>query len=129
MIFRVVFPLSLMLVLGSCADRVSQAYILDRARAEIAAREGWAHLAYVRIDRAPGVEPRRLRDRVWKLSACALDQSSYPEYDGINPIPGSQRTLVFTRDGCLIDYRGSRPCGGAPPARDTASAAGEPQGK
>ncbi|MEM1083536.1 MAG: hypothetical protein AAGI48_05400 [Verrucomicrobiota bacterium] len=109
------FRLSLLilpLALVSCVDTTSQSHIVDRARYEISLRENWASQAYIRVDQRPGKEYVTFKDFNWKISAGAIDYSDYPNYDGIKLIPGTERELVFTRDGGLIKYRDRlNPCG------------------
>ena len=47
---------------------------------------------------------------IWKVKAGAFDYSDYPHYKGIYFVPGTERELRFTRDGCLMSYtdHGSR---------------------
>ena len=97
--------LLLPLAFSSCVDTTSQSHIVDRARYELALREDWASQAYIRVDQRPGKEYVTFKDFSWKLSAGAMDYSDYPNYDGIKLIPGTERELVFSRDGCLIEYR------------------------
>jgi len=40
----------------------------------------------------------------WKVKAGSLDYSDYPRYHGIDFVPGTERELRFTQDGCLVGY-------------------------
>jgi hypothetical protein len=88
------------LVFGSCANVViSQDEILKRSQAEIARREGWSDKAAILVEQRPG--DYRF---TWKVKAGAFDFSDYPSYRGIRFLPGTERELVFTKDGCLLGY-------------------------
>ncbi|MEP4078114.1 hypothetical protein [Haloferula sp.] len=96
--------LSLVLILAGCADRASQALILTRAKQEVANRENWGDQAYIRVEKKPRHDYVMWRDRRWVVSAGAYDYASYPVYNGTRVISGTERELVFTRDGCLTEY-------------------------
>lgn len=78
----------------------SQREILKRAQVEIEQREPWSSNAAIFVTN-PG-EVSRYR---WKVRAGALDYSSYhPVYKGTYFVPGTERELCFSTDGCLLRY-------------------------
>lgn len=85
---------------GSCANVVvSQREILQRSQDEIALREGWSDTAAIFVEQTP--DDYRF---TWKVKAGAFDYSDYPSWRGIRFVPGTERELKFTRDGCLVRY-------------------------
>lgn len=96
-----VLLLLLPVVLAACGSQVSQNAIFEQSRAEIARRESWADQATVLIVQRPWPDDRRL---TWKVSAGAFDYSQAPGYEGLRIVPGTERELRFTRDGCLLGY-------------------------
>lgn len=88
------------LLFASCAGIVSQREILKRSKAEIAAREPWADTAVILVEQKPD-DYLRL---TWRVSAGAFDLSEYPKWTDLNLVPGTERELCFTRDGCLLRY-------------------------
>ena len=64
-------------------------------------REAWADQATILIVQRPWPDDRRL---TWKVSAGAFDYSQAPGYEGLRIVPGTERELRFTRDGCLLGY-------------------------
>ncbi|BCX48565.1 hypothetical protein HAHE_24730 [Haloferula helveola] len=96
---RLLLTLPFLAVLASCANSASQSQILNRAKAEVAYRESWSDAAYIRVDEKPGHGCR-----LWKVTAGAFDYSSYPDYQGIELVPGTERRMCFTKDGCLLRY-------------------------
>jgi hypothetical protein len=112
----------LILILAGCADVTSQSHILARAKSEVSVRENWADQAYIRVERSPRKHYYSWRDLTWRVHAGAFDYTDYPNYKGIQVVPGSERILTFSRDGCLVGYEdGSRPCAEGPyaPAAST----------
>lgn len=93
------FVIFLPVLLGSCANLVSQREILQRSQDEIASREGWSESAAIFVEQTP--DDYRF---TWKVKAGAFDYSDYPSWRGIRFVPGTERELRFTRDGCLIRY-------------------------
>jgi hypothetical protein len=91
----VLFPV----VLASCGSLVSQNDIFEQSRAELARREPWAENATILIRESPG--DLRL---TWKVSAGSFDYSRPPGAHGLRLVPGTERELKFTRDGCLLGY-------------------------
>jgi hypothetical protein len=91
--------LPLALVSASCVGTTSQRTILQRAKAEVAMRETWSDTAYIRIEEVP-----RGGCLTWKVSAGAFDASDYPEYKGPYVLPGTERSLCFSKNGCLLSY-------------------------
>lgn len=93
-------------LLASCGNLVSQREILRRSQAEVASRESWSDTAFILIDE----KPDDLLQFHWVVKAGSLDNSDYPRYTGLNFVPGTERKLRFTREGCLIGYgyNGSR---------------------
>lgn len=104
----------LAVVLAGCANSsypVSQRQILKQSQAEIAQREPWAATAAIFVVESPGDSLYFWRHPwKWQVKAGAFDFSDYPRYTGIDFVPGTERELRFTADGCLTDYidRGSR---------------------
>ena len=96
-------------VLAGCSSLgshpVTQREILRQSQLEIARREPWSASAAVLVQ-----NPGELSRMIWKVKAGAFDYSDYPHYKGIYFVPGTERELRFTRDGCLMSYtdRGSR---------------------
>lgn len=86
---------------------VSQREILKRSQAEIDRREPWSGSAAILIKNADDYSRT-----TWNVRAGALDYSAYrPVYKGIYLIPGTERELRFSRDGCLTGYKVLRsPC-------------------
>ena len=82
---------------------VTQREIFKRSQAEIDRREPWSGTAAIFVKNA-GDYSRS----VWKVRAGALDYSAYSPYKGVYLIPGTERELRFTRDGCLIGYSSVR---------------------
>ncbi len=97
---RPLLLLPLALVSASCVGTSSQRTILQRAKAEVAMRESWSDTAYIRIEEVP-----RGGCLTWKVSAGAFDGSDYPEYKGPYVLPGTERTLCFSKNGCLLSYK------------------------
>ncbi|MGB6223002.1 hypothetical protein [Haloferula sp.] len=97
----------LALLFSGCGNTTSQSDILARAKAEVSKRENWSEQAYIRVDNRPSPDYIFWRDLTWEVSAGAFDYSGYPKYNGINVLPGTERELRFTRDGCLIEYKNS----------------------
>ena len=106
------FLLIVPLIMAGCVESpdsgawpVSRRQILKRAKAEVALRESWANTAVLLADEHEGVWKT-----TWRVNAGAFDYSDYPEYHGIQIVPGTERELRFSHDGCLIAYidRGSR---------------------
>lgn len=98
-------------ILASCSHVTSQSHILNRAKAEVAMRENWSDQAYLRVEKVPRDHYYTWRDMTWKVHAGAFDYADYPHYKGIRVLPGSERVLTFSRDGCLVAYDdGARPC-------------------
>ncbi len=98
---RALLLLLLPLVLAGCGNRVTQNAIFEQSRTEIARREAWADQATILIVQRPWPDDRRL---TWKVSAGAFDYSQAPGYEGLRIVPGTERELRFTRDGCLLGY-------------------------
>ena len=98
-------PLFLLSVgLAGCSsyssESISQREILKRSQAEISLREPWSRSAAVFVKNADDYSRS-----IWKVRAGALDYSAYyPVYKGVYLIPGTERELRFTREGCLIGY-------------------------
>ena len=93
-------------VLAGCSTTpsASQREILKRSQAEVARREPWAATAAVFVK-----NPDDYWGSTWKVRAGALDYSAYyPVYKGVYLVPGTERELRFTRDGCLIEYKSLR---------------------
>ncbi|MEY3897216.1 MAG: hypothetical protein RLZZ214_2737 [Verrucomicrobiota bacterium] len=88
-------------VVAGCSNYTApQREILKRSQAEIELREPWSASAAVFVTNPN--DPARFN---WKVSAGALDYSAYrPLYKGTYFIPGTERELTFTPDGCLTGY-------------------------
>ena len=96
---------------GSSGNPASQRQILKQSQAEIALREPWAATAAIFVVEDPDDSVYFWRHIwKWKVKAGAFDYSDYPRYHGIDFVPGTERELRFTENGCLIDYidRGNR---------------------
>lgn len=94
-------------LLASCGNLVTQREILIRAKAEVAAREPWADSAVILVEQKPSAEEGWFSYDgwfAWVVRAGEWDYSEYPSYKGINLVPGTERQLKFSRDGCLIGY-------------------------
>ena len=91
--------LLLPVALAGCGASVTQREILKRSQAEIALREPWSATAAIFVKNSDDYSRF-----TWKVKAGAFDYSDYPSYKGINFVPGTERELRFTRDGCLIRY-------------------------
>lgn len=93
------------LLLASCTTLVTQNDIFAQSRNEIARRETWADQATIMIHEKPGT-----LQMTWEVSAGYFDSSEAPGLRGLRVVPGTERELRFTRDGCLLGYRqpGSR---------------------
>lgn len=94
-------------LIASCAPMVTQREILIRSKAEVAAREPWADTAVLLVEEKPSMEDGWFSWTgwfTWVVRAGAWDYSEYPSYKGINMVPGTERELRFTRDGCLVGY-------------------------
>jgi hypothetical protein len=96
------------LLFASCSNLVTQREILIRSKAEVAAREPWSDTAVLLVEQKPAAEEGWINLPggwfTWVVRAGAWDYSEYPSYRGINMVPGTERELRFTRDGCLIGY-------------------------
>lgn len=95
------------LLFASCSSLVTQREILLRSKAEVAAREPWADTAVLLVEKKPAAQDGWINPGgwfTWVVRAGAWDYSEYPSYQGINLVPGTERELRFTRDGCLIGY-------------------------
>ncbi len=92
---------------GCSTYTASQREILKRSQAEIELREPWSASAAVFV-----INPNVSERYNWKVKAGALDYSAYrPTYKGIYFVPGTERELTFTPDGCLSGYSYSgSPC-------------------
>ncbi len=94
-------------LLASCGQMVTQREILIRSKAEVAAREPWSDTAVLLVEEKPSAQEGWFTWDgwfTWVVRAGAWDYSEYPSYRGINLVPGTERELRFTRDGCLIGY-------------------------
>jgi hypothetical protein len=94
-------------LLASCGNLVTQREILIRAKAEVAAREPWSDTAVLLVEQKPSAQEGWFTWDgwfAWVVKAGAWDYSEYPSYRGINVVPGTERELRFTRDGCLLSY-------------------------
>jgi hypothetical protein len=95
-------------LLASCSPMVTQREILIRSKAEVAAREPWADTALLLVEGKPAAQEGWFTWNgsflTWVVKAGAWDYSEYPSYRGINVVPGTERELRFTRDGCLVSY-------------------------
>lgn len=90
---------SLPLLLASCGSLVTQNDIFEQSRVELARREPWADQATILIQEHPDAW-----QMTWKVSAGSFDYSQRPGAQGLRVVPGTERELRFTRDGCLIAY-------------------------
>lgn len=84
---------------ASCTTLVTQNDIFEQTRNEIARREPWADQATILILEKP--DTLRL---TWLVSAGSFDYSAGPGLHGLRVVPGTERELRFTRDGCLLGY-------------------------
>lgn len=95
-------------LLASCGQLVTQREILIRSKAEVAAREPWADTALLLVEGKPSAQEGWFTWNgsflTWVVKAGAWDYSEYPSYRGLNVVPGTERELRFTRDGCLVSY-------------------------
>jgi hypothetical protein len=94
-------------LLASCGQMVTQREILIRSKAEVAAREPWSNTAVILVEEKPSYEDGWFNFGgmfTWVVKAGAWDYSEYPSYRGINLVPGTERELRYTRDGCLVSY-------------------------
>lgn len=91
--------LLLPVLLASCGPAISQREVLGRAKAEVALREPWADSALVVVKKKPA-----FAWSLWKIQAGQLDDSSFPIYEGLDMLPGTERQLLFARNGCLVRY-------------------------
>ena len=95
-------------ILAGCVSRsnpASQRQILIQSQAEIARREPWSANAAMFVVEDPEDSVYFWRHFwKWKVKAGAFDYSDYPRYHGIDFVPGTERELRFSKDGCLIDY-------------------------
>ncbi len=87
------------LLLASCGTLVSQNDIFAQAQNEIARRESWADSATLLIHERPSAW-----QLTWEVSAGSFDYSQAPGMKGLRLVPGTERELRFTRDGCLLGY-------------------------
>ena len=95
----VLLPVVLVGCTSSTVYSISQREILKRSQAEIARRESWAPDAAIFVQ-----NPGEISRVTWKVRAGAFDFSDYPHYNGIYFVPGTERELRFTSDGCLTSY-------------------------
>jgi len=86
-------------LLASCGTTVTQNEIFAQARTEIARRETWADNATILIQQHP--DEFHL---TWRAVAGSFDYSQAPSARGVRVVPGTERELRFTREGCLIGY-------------------------
>ena len=91
--------LLLVLVLAGCGPAISQREILNRSKIEVSSREPWSDTAFIIVEK----EPSDYR-YTWEVRAGAYDYSATRGFHGIHLVPGTERSLTFTRDGCLIGY-------------------------
>ena len=98
------------LFLGGCVINrpeyaATQRDILTQSQVEIARREPWASNAAIFVDESNGFPPY-----TWRVRAGSLDRSGLPTFTGIHFVPGTQRELRFSSEGCLLSYidRGNR---------------------
>lgn len=84
---------------ASCAIPASHREVLDRARTEVSLREPWSDKALVVVEKKPA-----FAWSVWQIRAGELDYSTYPTYEGLQVVPGSERQIYFARNGCLLAY-------------------------
>jgi len=90
---------------GSSSNPVSQRHILKQSQVEIARREPWSATAAVFVAEDPEDSVYFWRHAwKWKIKAGAFDYSDYPRHHGIDFVPGTERELRFTQDGCLVAY-------------------------
>lgn len=87
------------LLLASCGTLVTQNDIFEQSRRELAQREPWADQATILIQEHPDAW-----QLTWKVSAGSFDYSQRPGAQGLRVVPGTERELRFTRDGCLLGY-------------------------
>lgn len=107
-------------LLASCGSTVTQNEIFAQARTEIARRETWADNATILIQQHP--DEFHL---TWRAVAGSFDYSQAPTARGLRVVPGTEREMRFTREGCLIGY--SNPTSRClDPATPQLSPAGEP---
>lgn len=90
------------LMLAGCGPAITQREILRRSKIEVSHRESWSDTAFIIVEK----EPSDYRYS-WEVRAGAFDYSDYPKYRGIHLIAGTERSLRFTRDGCLLEYADS----------------------
>jgi hypothetical protein len=93
------FLFLLPVVLAGCGNVVTQNEILQQSRVELARRESWSDQAIILVQQRPDY----LR-MTWRVSAGSFDYSEMPNASGIRVVPGTERELRFTRDGCLLGY-------------------------
>ncbi len=86
-------------VFASCGHVVTQHEILLQSRVELARRESWSDQAIIIVQQSP--DDWRM---TWRVSAGYFDYSETPGAQGLRVIPGTERELRFTRDGCLLGY-------------------------
>lgn len=86
-------------LLASCGTTVTQNEIFAQARTEIARRETWADNATILIQQHP--DEFHL---TWRAVAGSFDYSQAPTARGLRVVPGTEREMRFTRQGCLIGY-------------------------
>lgn len=87
------------LLLASCGTLVTQNDIFEQSRRELARREPWADQATILIQERPDAW-----QLTWKVSAGSFDYAQRPGAQGLRVVPGTERELRFTRDGCLLGY-------------------------
>lgn len=93
------FLFLLPVLLPSCGTVVTQDEIFQQARVELSQREAWSDNAVIVIQHRP--DEWHL---TWRVSAGSFDYSEPPSASGIRAVPGTERELWFTREGCLLDY-------------------------
>jgi hypothetical protein len=93
------FLFLLPVVLAGCGNVVTQHEILQQSRVELARRESWSDQAIILVRQSPD----NLR-MTWRVSAGYFDYSEMPSARGLRVVPGTERELRFTRDGCLLGY-------------------------
>ena len=104
-------PVLLVGCTSSTKYSISQREILKRSQAEIDRREPWSGSAAIIVQ-----NPGEIARVTWKVRVGAFDFSDYPRYKGIYFVPGTERELHFTADGCLTSYADlGNPC----PTTDT----------
>lgn len=107
-------------LLASCGTTVTQNEIFAQARNEIARRETWSDNATILIEQHP--DEFHL---TWRAVAGSFDYSQAPTARGIRVVPGTEREMRFTREGCLMSYSNpTSPC--LDPAMPLLSPAVEP---